>query len=85
MKPLNGTKYRKLSKVAQSILADIARSPIPCLELNPGVVNRLVGGGYTNVMHCPSPYKSHNGGTCPFLVITSKGMREVQQWQLRER
>ncbi|KKP81499.1 MAG: hypothetical protein UR84_C0024G0004 [candidate division WS6 bacterium GW2011_GWD1_35_594] len=85
MKPLNGTKYRKLSKVAQSILADIARSPIPCLELNPGVVNRLEGGGLVVRIQRHSPYKTHMGKMIDHFVVTPKGMREVHQWQLRER
>jgi len=85
MEPLNGTKYRKLSKLAQSILADIAISPLPCLELNPGLANRLEGGGLVVRVWKHSPYKTHMGKMIDFFVVTTKGMKEVQQWQLRVR
>ena len=74
---MNGSKYRPLSDVARSILADIAKSPTPCLELNPGVVNRLVGEDLARVVWLPSPYKTHKGREIGFLEITQKGVDEV--------
>jgi hypothetical protein len=81
MKPLNGTKTHPLSDHARRALERLARGqPIPCLEFNPGVVNRLLRGALVEVSERPSHYyQSDNGKPRQFLMITDAGRAEVKQ------
>lgn len=78
MKPLNGSKTHPLSAHAMSVLRDLSEQPIPKQEINPGVINRLLRERLAELVHLPSPYKKHNGGTCMHLKITEQGLRTLK-------
>jgi hypothetical protein len=73
-KPLNGTKTHPLSIHAKQVLAEIARAPVPKLDVNPGVRDRLYRESLIEFVKLPSPYKKHKGGKCDFLQITKAGL-----------
>jgi hypothetical protein len=51
--PLNGTKTHPLSSHALFVLASVvARGPLPCFKINPGVVNRLLRTGQVEIVQC---------------------------------
>ena len=71
--PLNGDKTHPLSAHALDELADIARKPVPCNAVNPGVGNRLMREDLVEVVNLPSPFKTHKGGDCAHYQITDAG------------
>lgn len=66
-------EYLPLSEHALSELRNIARKPLTCLEVNPGVRERLSREGLVEIVQLPSPYKKHKGANCSHLQITEKG------------
>jgi hypothetical protein len=77
MTPLNGTKTHELSEHALEELRNLARAPMPTMQINPGVVNRLQREELAEVVQLPSPFKAHKGGTCNHLQITDKGRERL--------
>lgn len=77
-KPLNGTKTHPLSDHAREVLRAISVKPIPRLEVNPGVVNRLMRGALVELNMIPSSQKMHNGRDVLHLCITDAGRAELQ-------
>ncbi len=67
--PLNGTKTHPLSDAAKAILASLAREPIPCSQVNPGIVDRLLREGVVEIERLPSPFKTHKGKHVPHLRL----------------
>lgn len=66
--PLNGTKTHSLSVLAQGTLRRIQTTLVPCQEINPGVVNRLLQTGLVEIVSAPSPYRMHKGRPIPHLA-----------------
>lgn len=75
-KPLNGTKTHPLSALARAELQGLLRGPWPRQEVNPGVVNRLLRGGFVELVDMPSIYPTRKGNI-QFLRITDAGRAEV--------
>ena len=72
--PLNGRKTHPLTDKSKAVLKRIAKSPVPCHEINPGIQDRLFRGMLVYIDQRKSPYKKHKGGTCDHLVITEAGI-----------
>lgn len=68
-KPLNGEKTHPLSPFAQSVLISLRSGPIPRSDLNPGIVDRLLREGCTEIADLPSPYRTHKGKLIPHLRL----------------
>ena len=76
--PLNGSRTHALSDFARNVLRKLARRPIPSMEVNPGVADRLMRGGLVEVLQLTSPFAKHKGGTCNHLCITDTGRAELE-------
>lgn len=71
------TRPRPLSAHAIEILRNMSREPMPCVAINPGVVNRLTKDGLAE--HCvrPSTFKLDRGRPRSHLQITDAGRATV--------
>jgi hypothetical protein len=72
---LNGGSTRPLTDHAKGVLRDLLRRPKPTHEINAGVIDRLNRGGWVKIIQYLSPYKKHNGGTCPHLALNEEGRK----------
>jgi hypothetical protein len=73
LQPLNGTRTHPLSAHAWAELAEIARQPVPCSSVNPGVMNRLEREGLIERFMHASPFRVHRGRKIEHLMITAAG------------
>lgn len=73
MKPLNGTKTHPLSVHALKQLHQLSWHAIPTVSINPGITNRLLRENLAEIVSLPSPFKTHKGGNCNHLQITTAG------------
>ncbi|MBV7542231.1 hypothetical protein [Acidovorax sp. sic0104] len=73
--PLNGNATRPLSEHARERLRDISHKPVPSVELNPGVANRLLREALVETVELPSPFATHKGRLVSHLKITEAGQR----------
>lgn len=71
--PLNGTKIHPLSEHAFSVLGSATKAPIPCNQVNPGVIRRLMDEGLAETVNLPSPYATHKGKHISHLKATEAG------------
>lgn len=73
-----GTKHHPLSAFAWGILERLRSGPIPCREINAGVLDRLgrEPGPIVETVDLPSPYKTGPtaGKTAPHLRLTPQGL-----------
>lgn len=74
---LNGGTTKPLTAHGWAALERLARGPVPCIEFNAGIVDRLTRppDPLAKVVDLPSPYKAHKGGDCPHLMLTEVGER----------
>lgn len=77
VKPLNGENTHPLSDFAREWLSQIADKPVPKIEINPGVRDRLLREGLVKLVELPSPYKTQKGKNCQHLQITQAGKKEL--------
>lgn len=79
-KPLNGEKTHPLSATALSSLRDLRDDgPQPKLTFNAGIVDRLLREDLVEIVHLPSPYKTHKGRKIDYLQITAAGRAAAAQ------
>ena len=76
-KPLNGEKTHPLSPFAQSVLISLRSGPIPRSDLNPGIADRLLREGCTEIADLPSPYWTHKGKLIPHLRLIEAAAPEA--------
>lgn len=77
--PLHGTKTHPLTSHALAELRSLLSGPRPYLEINPGVIDRLMREDFIETVDLPSPYKVHKGGKCRHIRITPAGRDRAQQ------
>lgn len=74
---------RPLSDHARNVLRGLQRGAVPTLEINPGVVSRLMTEKLASIVMLPSPYPTHKGKYCNHLQITDAGRtRAAEQLEL---
>lgn len=64
---------KPLSQHARGELNHVARSPVPCSSINPGVCRRLLADGLAEIVNLKSPFPTHNGSPIQHLRATGKG------------
>lgn len=72
------SKLRPLTSSARAALRRILDGPVPCQELNSGVVDRLLRGSLVEAVDLPSPYKTKKGSV-RHLRILDAGRLELEQ------
>ena len=77
--PLNGERTHPLSATALSVLEDIRRAPVPCQDINPGVVNRLRREPMVELVDLPSPYDSARGRRVPHLRFKAANLELIRE------
>ncbi len=75
--PLNGTLTHPLSPHAITVLLRIATSPMPTVQINPGVVDRLLRENLVELVRLPSPFKTHKRKPIDHLQIVDLGWRRL--------
>lgn len=70
-------KLHPLTEYARGRLQEIARAPVPTLEINAGVLDRFQRGRLIELVELKSPYKSHHGRPIPHAKITDAGRAEL--------
>lgn len=68
-------KPHPLSDHSIGVLRQIAKSPMPTMEVNAGVIGKFCTEHLVDLVQLPSPYKSHKGGECEHAQITERGRR----------
>lgn len=73
LKPLNGETTHPLSEKAVAQLWALAEAPQPRLEINPGLMNRLLREDLVKVTSKASPYRIHKGRNISWVCLTPLG------------
>ena len=76
--PLNGKETKKLTKIAIETLKRLKYRPLPCQELNPGLLNRLIRGNLIDIVKLPSPYKTHKGRVIDHCRLNNFGFELLE-------
>lgn len=63
------TKAHPLTGHSKHVLRLLETAPIPCQEINPGVVNRLCQEPNVELVNLPSPYANGKGRTIQHLRL----------------
>jgi hypothetical protein len=79
MTPLNGTKTHPLTPHATGVLRQLRAGPMPCHEINAGVINRFQRGDLAEIVDLPSPYVTHHGRNTPHMQITQIGVQYLDR------
>lgn len=69
-----------ISPKAMDALAEIVAAPVPCQEINSGIVHKLEDKGFGVRVDLPSPYRTVKG-TVAHLKITDAGLGLLARWR----